>query len=79
MTLVCTVGALVLEELVPFMMSEALRGRMSIETAVDLISANGARLFDLYPQKGALVAGADADITVYDPRPAVRIDRTKPS
>ncbi|MCW5849498.1 MAG: amidohydrolase family protein [Anaerolineae bacterium] len=70
-------GAPGIEELVPFMMSEALRGRMSIETAVDLISANGARLFDLYPQKGALVAGADADITVYDPRPVVRVDRTK--
>lgn len=65
------------EELVPFTMTEALRGRLSIEKAVDLISVNGARLFGLYPQKGALQPGADADITVYDPRPEVTIDRSR--
>lgn len=70
-------GAPGVEELVQFVMTEALRGRMSIEKAVDLVSTNGAKLFNLYPYKGALVPGADADIAVYDPRSPVTIDRTK--
>lgn len=70
-------GAPGVEQLVPFIMSEALRGRMSVEKAVDLVSANGAKLFNLYPQKGALMAGSDADLAIYDPRPAVRVERSK--
>jgi allantoinase len=70
-------GAPGVEVLLPFMLSEALRGRLSIEKAVDLISTNGAKLLGLYPQKGTLQTGADADITVYDPRPAVTMDRER--
>jgi len=39
----------------------------SLEKFVDLTSSNAARIMGLYPRKGALVAGADADITVLDP------------
>ncbi len=39
----------------------------SLSRFVDLISANAARIMGLYPRKGALVAGADADICVLDP------------
>ncbi len=65
------------EMLVPVMMTQALNGRLSIPQAVDLISANGARLFNLYPKKGVLQVGADADVTVYDPRPTVTVDRAR--
>ncbi|MBV9116485.1 MAG: amidohydrolase family protein, partial [Acetobacteraceae bacterium] len=34
---------------------------------VDLVSANAARILGLYPRKGALAAGSDADICVLDP------------
>ena len=34
---------------------------------VDLVSANAARIMGLYPRKGALAAGSDADICVLDP------------
>ncbi len=57
-----------LEVLVPLMLSCALRGDMDVAKAVTLISATPARLFDLYPRKGALLPGSDADVTVYDPR-----------
>jgi dihydropyrimidinase len=39
----------------------------TLERFVDLVSSNAARIMGLYPRKGALVAGADADITVLDP------------
>jgi dihydropyrimidinase len=39
----------------------------SLERFVDLVSSNAARIMGLYPRKGALAAGADADITVLDP------------
>ena len=39
----------------------------SLNRFVDLVSANAARIMGLYPRKGALVAGADADICVLDP------------
>ena len=57
------------EYLVPLLMSEALRGRFSLERAVELISLAPARLFGLFPRKGVLWPGADADLTIYDPRP----------
>ncbi len=36
---------------------------------VDLISGNAARLMGLYPRKGAIVVGADADFCILDPTP----------
>ena len=34
---------------------------------VKLMSSNPARLFGIYPQKGSLKEGSDADITLFDP------------
>ncbi len=39
----------------------------SIEKFVDLTSSNAARIMGMYPRKGALAAGSDADITILDP------------
>jgi dihydropyrimidinase len=38
-----------------------------LEKFVDLVSTNAAKIMGLYPRKGALAAGADADIAVLDP------------
>ncbi|MCA0457463.1 MAG: amidohydrolase family protein [Chloroflexi bacterium] len=59
-------GAPGVEELVLGMLDAALKGRLSIEKAVQLISTNGAKRFGIYPQKGAIAVGADADIVIYD-------------
>ena len=43
------------------------RGRISLPRFVELISTNPARTFGMYPQKGTLLPGADADIVLFDP------------
>jgi dihydropyrimidinase len=42
-------------------------GRISKERWVEIVSTAPARIFGLYPQKGAIAVGSDADIVVYDP------------
>ena len=47
-------------------------GRISRERFVALTSTNPARIFGLYPRKGVIQPGADADIVVWDPEKSVR-------
>lgn len=54
------------ETAVPLMLTAINRGRLTLERYVEIASANPARAWGLYPRKGALTPGADADITVVD-------------
>jgi dihydropyrimidinase len=42
-------------------------GRISLNRMVELLCTNPAKLFGLYPRKGTIAVGADADIVVFDP------------
>ena len=42
-------------------------GKISRERWVEIIATEPARLFGMYPRKGAIAVGADADLVVYDP------------
>jgi dihydropyrimidinase len=43
------------------------RGRINLHTMVDACSTQAARLFGMYPRKGTIKVGSDADLVVYDP------------
>lgn len=54
------------ETAVPLMLTEVSRGRMTLERYVEWSSANPARAWGLYPRKGALAVGSDADLVLVD-------------
>jgi dihydropyrimidinase len=63
----------------PIMLSEGVnRGRIGLEHLVRVCCLNPAKIFGMYPQKGSLVVGSDADVTIVDLNKKVRItDRTE--
>jgi len=44
-----------------------VEGRMTRERWVEIMATNPAKIFGMYPQKGTIAVGSDADILVYDP------------
>ena len=55
------------EGMLPMMLSEGVnKGRITIERLAQVASENPARIFGLYPKKGAIIPGADADLIVVD-------------
>jgi dihydropyrimidinase len=50
------------------------KGRLGPEKFVELTCAAPARIYNLYPRKGCIAVGADADIVIWDPERRVRLD-----
>jgi dihydropyrimidinase len=43
-------------------------GRISVNRFVEIVATTPARMFGMYPQKGTIAVGSDADIVVFDPK-----------
>ncbi|MCV9887864.1 allantoinase AllB [Metabacillus halosaccharovorans] len=54
------------ETLVPLMLNAANKGMISIHDVVRLLAEGPAKLFNIYPTKGAIKVGTDADLTIVD-------------
>jgi dihydropyrimidinase len=62
-----------IEDRLPVMWTCGVRaGRMTPNQFVAYNSTNPAKIFGLYPRKGALLAGSDADIVIWDPEKKVK-------
>lgn len=55
-----------IEARLPLMLTAVKDGKITLKRAVDLISTNPSKIFGLYPKKGAIKIGADADLIIVD-------------
>lgn len=64
----CRVGVnLQFADTLPLLFDEGVnKGRIDLQTLAKILSENAAKIYGLYPKKGALIPGADADIVVID-------------
>lgn len=63
-----TGGVTGIQSILPAMISEGVQKRgMPWELLVKMMSSNPARIFGLYPRKGAILPGSDADLVIVDP------------
>ncbi|REJ05750.1 dihydropyrimidinase [Halobacillus trueperi] len=61
-------GGPIIEDRVSILFSEGVKkGRISLNEFVDITSTKIAKTFGLFPQKGTISVGADADIVIFDP------------
>ncbi len=63
-----------IETRIPLMYSEGVgKGRISINKFVEICSANPAKLLGLYPMKGTIAPGSDADLVIFDPEKEITL------
>ncbi|MDT8860908.1 dihydropyrimidinase [Alkalihalobacillus sp. MEB130] len=61
-------GGPIIEDRVSILFSEGVKkGRISLQQFVDLTSTRSAKLFGLFPKKGTIAVGTDADLMLFDP------------
>lgn len=59
----------------PLILDLALQGHFSIAQAVQLVSTRPAKMYRLFPHKGIIQVGADADLVLFDPNGTTVVDR----
>ena len=60
-------GAPGVEHRVPLIYNGVIENRISLNRFVELTSTAAAKMFGLFPKKGTIAIGSDADIVIFDP------------
>lgn len=68
-------GCMGIENLYPYMLSQAASGRITFNKAVEVCSTNVAKIFGCSPEKGNIAVGCDADIVIYDPNQTFTVSK----
>ena len=63
--------------MLPLMLNAVSEGRISLEMLSRAMSEKTAKIFGVYPRKGAIQVGADADLVVVDLKRTVKIDKNR--
>ncbi|KYH28924.1 dihydropyrimidinase [Clostridium colicanis] len=72
----CPNGAPGIEERIPLMFSEGvMKKKISLNKFVEVCCTNPAKIFGLYPKKGTIQVGSDADIVLIDPNLEVTLTK----
>ncbi len=66
-------GCAGVETMYPYVLAQAVAGKISMNRAVELCASNPAKLFGLDHLKGAICPGLDADLVIYDPKKEVTV------
>ena len=70
-------GMVNIETMVPLMINAVNAGKITWQELVRVLSAGPARMYGLYPRKGTIQVGADADIVLVDPEREWTVDQEK--
>jgi dihydropyrimidinase len=71
-------GGPFIEDRFSVMYSEGVaKGRLTLNEFVEVVATNAAKIFNIYPQKGTIAIGSDADIVIYDPKVERTITKEK--
>jgi dihydropyrimidinase len=68
-------GAPGIESRMSIMLSEGPKHGLSLNKVVEITSTNVAKIFGMYPKKGTISVGSDADLVLYDPNKEVTITK----
>lgn len=61
----------------PLMLDAVQKGKVSLTRVIELLCTNPARCFGIYPQKGVIRVGSDADFVVFDLDGEMVVDKSK--